>query len=402
MIRNFFYSSVSASTAALLLLLYIAAARMLGSVDELGKFSFALLLGGVFETLMDFGLHQVTIRAVARDKSRASFLLHHTLAIKLLWASAALVVLAVTANVLRPQWDVRIACYLIGGSLVFRSYMLTIRGVLQGLEHFGWDALVVLADRILLLVIGVAALWMGTGLRGLAIAFVIARGAALGLALVVTQTRLGGVSLAYDADVWRELHRTALPLGFFLVVLNLYSYVDGVMLGSMRTDAETGLYAAAYRIYEGFTYAALALSTVLTPRLSALFTTDRGRHRALAIGGTSGSAALGAAVGVVAFVIATPLLVFLFGPAYAAATAAFRILVVGLPVVFAIWILHAIAISVDRERLLWQTGLVGLAVNVGLNLYVIPHYGPIGAAAATVAGEVVSMGVLVAGLRRPL
>jgi O-antigen/teichoic acid export membrane protein len=399
MIRNFFFSIVSAGTAALLLLLYIAAARTLGSVDELGKFSFALLLGGVFETLMDFGLQQVTIRAVARDKSRATTLLHHTLAIKVLWASAAMIALVVTANVLRPQWDVRVACYLIGGSLVFRSYMLTIRGVLQGLEHFGWDAAVVLADRVLMLAFGLAALWMGTGLRGLAIAFVAARATALAIAAGITQLRLGGIGFRYDADVWRELHRTALPLGFFLVVLNLYSYVDGVMLGSMRTDAETGLYAAAYRIYEGFTYGALALSTVLTPRLSALFTTDRPRHRTLARGGVAGSAALGAAVGVVAFVIATPLLVFLFGPDYSAATAAFRILCIGLPVVFAIWILHAIAISVDREKLLLQTGLVGLAVNVGLNLYAIPHYGPQGAAFATVVGELVSMSVLVAGLR---
>jgi len=400
MIRNFFYSSVSASTAALLLLLYIAAARMLGSVDELGKFSFALLLGGVFETLMDFGLHQVTIRAVARDRSRASFLLHHALAIKLLWASAALAALVVTANVLRPQWDVRVACYLIGGSLVFRSYMLTIRGVLQGLEHFGWDAIVVLADRILLLIVGVTALWMGTGLKGLAIAFVVARGLALVLALVVTQLHLGGVRLAYDAGVWRDLHRTALPLGFFLVVLNLYSYVDGVMLGYLRTDADTGLYAAAYRIYEGFTYAALALSAVLTPRLSALKTSDRRRHRRLALGGVSGSTALGATVAVAAFLVARPLLLFLYGPDYAAATLALRILVAGLPIVFAIWILHAIAISVDRETLLLQTGLVGLAVNVGLNLYVIPHYGPVGAAAATVVGEAVCMAVLIAGLRR--
>jgi O-antigen/teichoic acid export membrane protein len=399
MIRNFFYSSVSAGTAALLLLLYIAAARMLGSVDELGKFSFALLLGGVFETLMDFGLQQVTIRAVARDKSRATLLLHHTLAIKMLWASAAMIALVVTANLLRPQWDVRLACYLIGGSLVFRSYMLTIRGVLQGLEHFGWDAVVVLADRVLMLIFGVTALVMGTGLRGLAIAFVVARGTALAVAAGITQRRLGGIGLRYDADVWRDLHRTALPLGFFLVVLNLYSYADGVMLGSMRTDAETGLYAAAYRIYEGFTYGALALSTVLTPRLSALFTTDRPRHRTIARSGVAASAALGAVVGVVAFVIATPLLVFLFGPDYAAATGAFRILCVGLPVVFAIWILHAIAISVDREKLLLRTGLIGLGVNVGLNLYVIPRYGPQGAAFATVVGEAVSMGVLIAGLR---
>ena len=68
--------------------------------------------------------------------------------------------------------------------------------------------------------------------------------------------------------------------------------------------------------------------------------------------------------------------------------------------VFGIWILHSIAISIDRERLLLQTGLIGLSVNVGLNLYAIPHYGPPGAAFATLVGEVVSMAVLIAGLRR--
>lgn len=399
MFRNFAYSSVASGTAALLLILMIVAGRVLGEV-EFGKFAFALLLGGVFETLMDFGLHQVTIRAVARDRGRATDLLHHTLAIKVLWVTGAMAALVVATNVLRPQHDVRVACYLIGGSLVFRSYMLTIRGVLQGLEQFGWDAIVVLADRVLMLAFGVAALGLGTGLRGLAIAFVVARGTALAVAAVITQRRLGGFGFRYDAEVWRELHRTALPLGFFLVVLNLYSYVDGVMLGYLRTDAETGLYTAAYKIYEGFTYAALALSTVLTPRLSALFTTDRAGHRRLAVIGTSGSAAIGAAVGITAFLVATPLLVLLFGPGYAAAAPSFRILCTGLPVVFAIWILHATAISVDRERLLLQTGIIGLAVNVGLNLYVIPHYGPAGAAAATVVGEVVSMGVLLAGLRR--
>ena len=60
---------------------------------------------------------------------------------------------------------------------------------------------------------------------------------------------------------------------------------------------------------------------------------------------------------------------------------------------------HAIAISVDREKLLLRTALVGLTVNVGLNLFVIPRYGGSGAAAATVAGEVVSAAMLAAGLR---
>jgi len=172
------------------------------------------------------------------------------------------------------------------------------------------------------------------------------------------------------------------------------------MLGHMRTYAETGLYGAAYKVYEGMTYAALALSTVLTPRLSNLFTTDRGRHRRVALAGLGGSFALGALVAIVAYAIAEPLIVLLFTAPYAPAAAPFRVLSIGLPVVFAIWILHAIAISVDRERLLLWTGLTGLAVNVGINLYAIPHYGPNGAAFATVVGEVVSMTVLILGLVR--
>ena len=398
MLLNFFYSSLSTGTAALLLILQIVAARVLG-VSELGKFSFALLLGGVFETLMDFGLHQVTVRAVARDRSKATSLLQHALAIKLLWAGGALAALVVTATALRPEWDVRFACYLIGASLIFRSYMLTIRGVFQGLERFGWDSIVVLSDRILLLLCGVAALAGGYGLRGLTIAFVVARGAAFVIAAALTHVKLGALGLRYDRDVWRDLHATALPMGFFLIVLNLYQYVDGVMVGYLRTDTETGLYASAFKVYEGLTYGALALSAVLTPRLSALFTTDRRGHLTLSIAGTLASAALGVIVGAIGYAVALPLLTLIYGADYADAASPFRILCLGLPIVFGIWILHAIAISIDRERLLLRTGLIGLAVNVGLNLYAIPHYGMDGAAVATVVGEIVSALVLIAGLR---
>lgn len=401
MIRNFFYSTMSTATAALLLALMIIAGRFLGEV-EFGKFMFALLLGGVFETLMDFGLHQVTVRAIARDPGRAPALLRHTLTIKLLWATAALVLLVATTNALRSETDVRMACYLIGGASIFRSYMLTIRGVLQGLERFGWESVVVIADRALLLGLGYYALRSGGGLQGLTIAFVAARGLALVLAAVITQVRLGGLGLQYDRELWRDLHLTALPLGFFLIVLNLYQYADGVMLGYFRTDAETGLYGAAFKVYEGLTYGAMAISTVLTPRLSALFVSDRTRHRRLSIGGIAASAAFGAVVAAAGYAVALPLLTIPFGPDFAGAAPPFRILCAGLPIVFGIWILHATAISVDREKLLLRTGLIGLAVNVGLNLYLIPHHGANGAAAATVIGELVSMTVLIGGLRAAL
>jgi O-antigen/teichoic acid export membrane protein len=397
MLRNLAYASVAAASAGLLFLLFIVAGRTLGDV-EFGKFSFALALGTIFETLMDFGFHQVTIRAVARDKSRASELLRHTLGLKLIWATGALGALIATATFLRPEWDVRAACYLLGGSLVLRSYMLTIRGVLQGLERFAWDSMVVVADRAILLAFGVVALASGTGLRGLAIAFVAARAVALGLSAWLTHVQLGGLGVGFDRAIWRELQTTALPIGFFLVVLNVYAYVDGVMLGVMRTDVETGFYTAAYRAYEGLSYPAAAIAAVLTPRLSDLFRTERGRHRRVAILGLTGAAALAIVISTVVYPLASPLMTGIFGSDFAPAAAPFRILSVGLCLVFAIWVLHAIAISVDREQVLVKTAIAGLVTNVALNLYVIPRIGASGAALATVAGELVSLAVLIFSL----
>jgi O-antigen/teichoic acid export membrane protein len=397
MFRNMAYASITAASAGLLLVLFVVAGRTLGEV-EFGKFSFALALGMIFETLMDFGLHQVTIRAVARDKSRATELLHHTLGIKLVWTVGALTALVTTATLLRSEWDVRFACYLIGGSLVLRSYMLTIRGVLQGLERFGWDSVVVAVDRAVLLAFGVGALASGAGLRGLVIAFIAARAVALALSAWLTQAQLGGIGFRFDRAIWRDLQRTAVPLGFFLIVINLYSYVDSIMLGKMRTDAETGLYTAAYKTYEGLTYAASVIAAVLTPRLAGLFVSDRGKHRRLALQGVAGSAALALALGAAAYALAGPLIVLLFGAEFLPAAEPFRILCLGLAFVFAIWVLHAVAMSVNRERLLLKTALVGLTVNVGLNLYVIPRFGANGAALATVVGELVSMTILLVGV----
>jgi O-antigen/teichoic acid export membrane protein len=399
LLRNAVFAGISAASAGLLLLLLIAASRILSDVDY-GKFSFALGLGTIFETLMDFGLHQVAIRAVARDRSSALRIFRNSLGLKVVWALGALVVLAVSATVLREETDVRLACYLIGGSLVLRSYMLTVRGVLMGLERFGWDAVVVITDRLLLLAAGLAALSLGAGLQGLAFAFVASRAVALVLAGILAHRQIGPVGISVDRELWKELQRTAIPLGLFLVVINLYSRIDIVMLGVWRTDVETGLYQNAYSVYEGLTYLPSVLAAVLSPRLSNLFVTDRRKHRLLALGGVGLSAGLALVVGAVVFWAAAPLVVLLFGPAFAAAAGPLRILSAGLSLVYAIWILHAIAISMNREKLLLWTGIVGLVAKAGLNAWLIPAHGPSGAAIAVIAGEGASAAVLVYGLIR--
>ena len=52
---------------------------------------------------------------------------------------------------------------------ILRSYLLTVRHLLTGLERFGLESLVVVADRLLLLGLGASALFFGYGLTGLSV-----------------------------------------------------------------------------------------------------------------------------------------------------------------------------------------------------------------------------------------
>jgi O-antigen/teichoic acid export membrane protein len=95
----------------------------------------------------------------------------------------------------------------------------------------------------------------------------------------------------------------------------------------------------------------------------------------------------------------SPLLTLVFGPAASQAATALHVLLAGLAFVFVIWILHAVALSVFQERLLLRTTAIGAIVNACLNVFLIPRSGRDGAALATVLGELMTMALLLWGLR---
>jgi O-antigen/teichoic acid export membrane protein len=395
------YATLTAGSAALLLALLMVAGRFLSAADY-GRFSWALALTTIIETLMDLGLGHVTVRTVARDKTTADRFFRHVLGLKLVWVAIGLALIAIVAPILKTDPDIIKLCYVMGVSSAIRSYLLTARGLFQGLGRFDLEALTVVSDRLLLLAAGSAALWAGHGVFGLAVAFVAVRVTMLVAVLILLRAVIGSVRPTFDRVTWRDLQSAALPLGLFMIALNTYAYVDTVILGLMRSDAEVGWYAASYRVYEGLTYAPSVLAAVLTPRLSYLFVHDRPAHRGLLRRVLGASLALGVMLGACALWAATPVVLTLFGSGYAPAASPLQILAGGALFVFATWILHAAAISTNLDRRLLITTAIGLATNIVLNLALIPRWGIRGAAWATVIAEALTVTLLFVQVERRL
>ena len=400
-LRSSGYATVTAGSAVLLVALTMIAGRFLPA-SEYGKFSFAIALATIVETLMDIGLGPVTVRTVARDGAGAGTLFRHVLGLKIAWGALGLVVLLIAAPILRSDPAVIHACYLMGISSAIRSYVLSARGLLQGLNRFDLETVTVVADRGLLLVLGTLVLAAGYGLYGLSVAFVVARLLMFVVVTVIVKRVTGSAVPTYDRAVWIELQTAALPLGFFLITLTLYTYIDTVILGIMRTDAETGWYAASYRVYEGLMYAPSAFATVLTPRFSQMFVDDPAGLRSLFRRSLLGSALAALVIGGAGVYLARPMLLLFYGAAYVAAVPPLQVLAGGSIFVFCTWILHAAAISTNLDRRLVGTTAIGLITNIALNILFIPRLGITGAAWATVIAEAVTVTLLYVQVHRRL
>ena len=395
------YATVTAASAVMLVALTMIAGRWLPA-SEYGKFSFALALATIVETLMDIGLGPVTVRTVARNGEGAGTLFRHVLGLKIAWGALGLIALLIAAPLMRGDPTVIRACYLLGISSTIRSYLLSARGLLQGLNRFDLEAITVVADRLLLLVLGVLALVGGYGIYGLSLAFVLARLLMFAIVTLIVKRVTGSARPTYDRAVWMELQTAALPLGFFLITLTLYTYIDTVILGIMRTDAETGWYAASYRVYEGLMYAPSALATVLTPRFSQLFVSDPKGLRSMFQRSLLGSAAMALVVGGAAVVLAHPMMMLFYGPAYEPAVPPLQVLAGGSIFVYCAWIIQAAAISSNLDRRLVATTAIGLVTNVTLNILLIPRLGITGSAWATVVAEAVTATLLFVQVHRRL
>jgi O-antigen/teichoic acid export membrane protein len=184
-------------------------------------------------------------------------------------------------------------------------------------------------------------------------------------------------------SVWREFGRDVAPIGLGIVLSALYFRIDTFLIGLWHDTVAVGLYGAVFRIVDAlrlFPAAALAVALPALCRATSLRTVT-----AMAVPLTLAAGLAGAALASVA----AWLVPALYGPAYAAAVPAFRVLLVAFPLMCLNYALTQQLIGWNGQRAFAALSAVALVVNLGVNAWLIPSLAIIGAAWATLATEVV-------------
>jgi PST family polysaccharide transporter len=174
------------------------------------------------------------------------------------------------------------------------------------------------------------------------------------------------------------------------LAVSAYTRVDQVMLGMMLDKRSVGVFSAAVSLTEALYFLPSAIRMVVLPLLTKLRLGDRSRYERVFAIYLNVSLFYSLLVALLMQFVAPFVIPLLFGHQFVESIRILQIHVLGFCFVASGTAQSAWYVNIHRGDILLKRTVAGLACNIGLNLFLIPRYGPVGAAWSTVVSFFVS------------
>lgn len=358
-------------------------ARYLGPA-QYSVLSYALAFVALFMPLVTLGMDSIVVRDLVKDPDRRGEIFGTVFVLRLVFA---LGVLTIIFSILLLTWPddalMRSAVMIVACGLLFQSFEV-IDLWFQSQVKSKYTVIAkntafvsVTPVRVLLLLFQAPVL-----------AFVIAtvvEAALGGLAMAVVYRRTGQRFTAwrFSRSTADALLRECWPFLISSLAIMVYMRIDQVMLGGLSGAGQVGIYSAALRLSEVWYFIPMGIvssafpAIVLSKKESEAVYLKRLQKLMTAM------VAIAYAIAVPMTLVSTPLVKLLFGDAYAASGPVLAVHIWSGVSVFAGITRESWMVTEGLGRFLLAMTIVGAIVNITLNYALIPSWGALGAAIAT-------------------
>jgi len=353
-----------------------------------GSVVLAVTFVQLFSVLADVGLFTIVVREISKAPERTRELVGNAMAIRLVLSFVAIAASSGASLLLPYTPQVRVAVLIAGVPLLLGMLNTSFVAIFQSRLQMGRAAIGDVAGRAAAFAAVVVVVLLDFGF------YAVVATAAVGNLVTLTITasfarRFGPIRLRRDRAIWRELLVASIPLGLALALNELYFRADNLIISLFRPIEEVGMYALAFRVIElGSTIPVLLITSVF-PLLSRYVVEDEPRARRTIQAGSDFFVTVGAPIAIVGPVIAPSLIELVAGADFGGAVVPLQILLPSAALALINGLFgYALIAKGKQASALWLNG-VGLSVNIGLNLALVPSFGIDAAAATAVVSELV-------------
>ena len=361
-----------------------ALARGLGA-EELGALRAALAFVTLCSAFTSLGLSGILVKTLTQEPDKADETLGTTAVLYMLgsFASAALCVGVTMAVIDEPEKVLLVLIFTLG--VLFHAPRIAN----QWFQYKVKSKYAVFAKTIPSIASGVGILVAALMNAPLVVfAILIVSDTILGalaLTVLVARTRDIPNKLVFRFARARSLLSQSWPMIASAVAVKIYLKIDQLMIERMVDDREVGIYSVAADISEIWYILPTALATSALSGIVAIYTVDKSKYRERMQDLLDLMVLLSGTIVVFVFALAPAGMNFVYGPDYQGSATILRVHILAAPFIFMGRILSKAIVTEGYYRFSIVRHSAGAIVNVGLNFYLIPRYGGLGAAWATVA-----------------
>ena len=385
--RNLFFQGISeliVKGLQVVILIYIA--RFLKET-EFGKFNFAIAFTAISLIFIDLGLQPLLVREISRKNNIAGKYISHTIIIKSVLSIIGFLIVIIIMNLMKYAPDVRLTVYLMFISTIFKSLTDALSSVFLALERMHWDTFIKALRAGLLVSLVFFGLLKNFHLIYVASMYAITEFIVLLLCIAILFTRFIKFTVKIQKGLIKYLTLESLPFALTVLFYSIYFYIDSVMLSKMRGLYEVGIYSAAYNLTIALVSIPYIYVYSIFPSLSRFYVNSRGSIEFAYKKSLLYISLIALPITAILFFAGDNIIHFLYGPGYHKSVLVLKIVAITIFFRFITFVNGIVIISIDKQKQrLYYQGATAI-INIVLNFVLIPYYGYLGAAIATVATE---------------
>lgn len=184
-----------------------------------------------------------------------------------------------------------------------------------------------------------------------------------------------------------KLLRKGFPLWTASIMIIMINNADTIMLGLMRSKDEVGYYNASYKIIWLLSTFTGAFWNSTFPVISKYYKESKDKLQKATILIARLAVALAVPITFGGILLAKSLITFLYGQNYSPSILPFRILLLQFLLTTSIGAFSLGLLSCDRQIDFNKIIVRQVILNIGLNFFLIPKFGIVGASVSTIAAE---------------
>lgn len=372
---RFFSSAIGFATG-------IFVVRFLGP-DKYGLLSYTVSFVGLFSFIASLGIDSILYRDLVKFPEKRDRLLGTAFLLKIIGAFFSILFIIIASLFLNHDAYTTLIVLIISLSLIFQSFNV-ISSYFQSLVLSKFPVIVLLSTSVFLSILKICLILLSAPLVWFAMIFLL-EGiiTAVGFILIYLRNNFSIFDWKVDFGIGKELFMNSWPLIFSSAFALICSRIDQVLIKHMLSDAAVGIYDVAVRLSEiWYLVPAIAVSSLFPAIVNAKkVSEDFYKNRMAKL--YSLLIYLSFVMIIPLFFLADRVILLLYGEGFIMSAGVIRIYVwTGIAASIGT-VMNYYLINENFIRLSFVFSLVGMLSNVVLNIALIPIYGVVGAALAS-------------------